>query len=144
MKIKHSSQILTTAHIFWRSNYFRQKYLEIASCAVSLFNNISIMLYCNPPNSCIALLRRRPSLASWCLLLCRCPQEKVTKVKGHSGKAISASDDHLIPWWTSPKAHNCDSWQLINIQVNDHICPNDDGIDDDNPELNIFIHWWWW
>ena len=38
--IKDLSQILTTALIFLYSNYFRQKYLEIASCAVSLFNNI--------------------------------------------------------------------------------------------------------
>ena len=30
----------TTAPIFLLSNYFRQKYLEIASCAVSLLNNI--------------------------------------------------------------------------------------------------------
>ena len=38
--IKDLSQILTTALIFLYSNYFRQKYLEIASCAVSLLNNI--------------------------------------------------------------------------------------------------------
>ena len=31
-----SSQIFTTAAIFLLYNYFRQKYLEIASCAVSL------------------------------------------------------------------------------------------------------------
>ena len=40
MKIGDSSQISTTAPIFLLSNYFRQKYLEIASCAVSLLNNI--------------------------------------------------------------------------------------------------------
>ena len=38
--IRYSSQISTTAPIFLLSNYFRQKYLEIASCAVSLLNNI--------------------------------------------------------------------------------------------------------
>ena len=40
MEIRDSSQIFTTAPIFLLSNYFRQKYLEIASCAVSLLNNI--------------------------------------------------------------------------------------------------------
>ena len=40
MEIRDSSQISTTAPIFLLSNYFRQKYLEIASCAVSLLNNI--------------------------------------------------------------------------------------------------------
>ena len=33
-------EIFTTAPIFLLSNYFRHKYLEIASCAVSLLNNI--------------------------------------------------------------------------------------------------------
>ena len=40
VSIRDFSQILTTAPIFLYSNYFRQKYLEIASCAVSLLNNI--------------------------------------------------------------------------------------------------------
>ena len=39
MEIRDSSQISTTALIFFLSYYFRQKYLEIASCAVSLLNN---------------------------------------------------------------------------------------------------------
>ena len=33
-------QITTTAPIFLKFKYFRQKYLEIASCSVSLLNNI--------------------------------------------------------------------------------------------------------
>ena len=37
VEIRDSSQICTTALIFLKSNYFRQKYLEIPSCAVSLF-----------------------------------------------------------------------------------------------------------
>ena len=40
VSIRDLSQILLTAPIFLYSNYFRQKYLEIASCAVSLLNNI--------------------------------------------------------------------------------------------------------
>ena len=40
VSIRDLSQILTTAPIFLYFNYFRQKYLEIASCAVSLLNNI--------------------------------------------------------------------------------------------------------
>ena len=40
MEIRDSSQISTTAPIFLLSNYFRQKYLKIASYAVSLLNNI--------------------------------------------------------------------------------------------------------
>ena len=40
MEIRDSSQISTTAPIFLLYNYFRQKYLKIASCAVSLLNNI--------------------------------------------------------------------------------------------------------
>ena len=40
MEIRDSSQISTTALIFLLYNYFRQKYLEITSCAVSLLNNI--------------------------------------------------------------------------------------------------------
>ena len=40
MEIRDSSQISTTAPIFLLSNYFRQKYLEIDSCAISLLNNI--------------------------------------------------------------------------------------------------------
>ena len=40
MEIGDSSQISTTAPIFLLSNYFRQKYLQIASYAVSLLNNI--------------------------------------------------------------------------------------------------------
>ena len=39
-EIENLSHITTTAPIFLLSNYFRQKYLEIASCAVSLLNNI--------------------------------------------------------------------------------------------------------
>ena len=39
-EIENLSQITTTAPIFLQFNYFRQKYLEIASCAVSLLNNI--------------------------------------------------------------------------------------------------------
>ena len=38
--IRDSNQIFTTEPIFLLSNFFRQKYLEIASCAVSLLNNI--------------------------------------------------------------------------------------------------------
>ena len=41
--IRYSSQISTTAPIFLLSNYFRQKYLEIASCTVSLLNNIAMV-----------------------------------------------------------------------------------------------------
>ena len=40
MEIRDSSLISTTALIFLLYNYFRQKYLEITSCAVSLLNNI--------------------------------------------------------------------------------------------------------
>ena len=40
IEIRDSSQTSTTAPIFLLSNYFRQKYLEIASCAVSLLNDI--------------------------------------------------------------------------------------------------------
>ena len=36
-----------TAPIFLLSNYFRQKCLEIASCAVSLLNNIWVLLQLN-------------------------------------------------------------------------------------------------
>ena len=36
MEIRDSIQILTTTPIFLQSNYFRQKYLEIASCSDSL------------------------------------------------------------------------------------------------------------
>ena len=36
MEIRDSSQISTTAPIFLEYNYFRQKYLEIASCSDSL------------------------------------------------------------------------------------------------------------
>ena len=36
MEIRDSIQILTTAPIFLQCNYFRQKYLEIASCSDSL------------------------------------------------------------------------------------------------------------
>ena len=39
-EIENLSQITSTAPIFLQFNYFRQKYLEIASCAVSLLNNI--------------------------------------------------------------------------------------------------------
>ena len=44
MEIRDSSQISTTAPIFLLSNYFRQKYLEIASCTVSLLNNIWVQV----------------------------------------------------------------------------------------------------
>ena len=40
LEIGNLIQITTTAPIFQQSHYFRQKYLEIASCAVSLLNNI--------------------------------------------------------------------------------------------------------
>ena len=40
VSIRDLSQTFTTAPIFQKSHYFRQKYLEIASCAVSLLNNI--------------------------------------------------------------------------------------------------------
>ena len=40
MEIGNLIQITTTAPIFQQSHYFRQKYLEIANCAVSLLNNI--------------------------------------------------------------------------------------------------------
>ena len=40
MEIRDSIQILTTAPIFLQSNYFRQKYLEIASCSDSLLIHI--------------------------------------------------------------------------------------------------------
>ena len=39
-EIENLSQITTTAPIFLQFNYFRQKYLEIASSAVSLLNYI--------------------------------------------------------------------------------------------------------
>ena len=39
IEIRDLSQTSTTSPIFLLSNYFRQKYLEIASCAVSLLNN---------------------------------------------------------------------------------------------------------
>ena len=39
-EIELLSQITTTAPIFLQFNYFRQKYLEIASSAVSLLNYI--------------------------------------------------------------------------------------------------------
>ena len=42
-EIENLSQITTTVPIFLQFNYFRQKYLEIASCAVSLLNNISLL-----------------------------------------------------------------------------------------------------
>ena len=38
--IRDLSQTFTTALIFQQSHYFRQKYLEITTCAVSLLNNI--------------------------------------------------------------------------------------------------------
>ena len=44
VSIRDLSQILTTAPIFLYFNYFRQKYLEIASCAVSLLNNIWVQV----------------------------------------------------------------------------------------------------
>ena len=37
VEFRDSSQICTTASIFSKSYYFRQKYFEIPSCAVSLF-----------------------------------------------------------------------------------------------------------
>ena len=40
----NSSQSFTTAPIFLLSNYFRLKYLKIASCAVSLLNNIWVRI----------------------------------------------------------------------------------------------------
>ena len=40
LEIGNLIQITTTAPIFQQSHYFRQKYLEIASWAVSLLNNI--------------------------------------------------------------------------------------------------------
>ena len=40
VSIRDLSQTFTTAPIFQKSHYFRQKYLEIASWAVSLFDNI--------------------------------------------------------------------------------------------------------
>merc|ERR1711989_77200 len=40
MSIRDLSQTFTTASIFKESHFFRQKYLEIASCEVSLLNNI--------------------------------------------------------------------------------------------------------
>ena len=40
VSIRDLSQTFTTAPIFQKSHYFRQKYLEIASWAVSLLNNI--------------------------------------------------------------------------------------------------------
>ena len=43
-EIENLSQITTTAPIFLQFNYFRQKYLEIASCAVSVLNNIWILV----------------------------------------------------------------------------------------------------
>ena len=44
LEIGNLIQIITTAPIFQQSHYFRQKYLEIASCAVSLLNNIWVEL----------------------------------------------------------------------------------------------------
>ena len=40
LEIGNLIQITTTAPIFQQSYYFRQKYLEITSCAVSLLNNV--------------------------------------------------------------------------------------------------------
>ena len=40
LEIGNLIQIITTAPIFQQSHYFRQKYLEIASCVVSLLNHI--------------------------------------------------------------------------------------------------------
>ena len=44
VSIRDLSRILTTAPIFLYFNYFRQKYLEIASCAVSLLNSIWVQV----------------------------------------------------------------------------------------------------
>jgi len=48
MEIGNLIQITTTAPIFQQSHYFRQKYLEIASCAVSLLNNIWVRVEHSP------------------------------------------------------------------------------------------------
>ena len=48
MEIWDSGQISTTASIFFLSNYFRQKYLEIASCTVSLLKNIWVRVEHSP------------------------------------------------------------------------------------------------
>ena len=42
LSIRDLSQTFNTAPIFQLSHYFRQKYLGIASCAVSLLNNIRV------------------------------------------------------------------------------------------------------
>ena len=44
VSIRDFSQILTTTPIFLYSNYFRQKYLKIARCAVPLLNNIWVQV----------------------------------------------------------------------------------------------------
>ena len=44
MEIRDSSQIFTTAPIILLSNYFRQTFFEIDSCAVSLLNNIWVQV----------------------------------------------------------------------------------------------------
>ena len=48
VSIRDLSQILTTAPIFLYFNFFRQKYLEIASCAVSLLNKIWVRVEHSP------------------------------------------------------------------------------------------------
>ena len=48
MEIRDSSQIPTTAPILLLYNYFRQKYLQIASCAVSLLKSIWIRVEHSP------------------------------------------------------------------------------------------------
>ena len=48
MEIGNLIQITTTTPIFQQSHYFRQKYLEIASWAVSLLNNIWVQVEHSP------------------------------------------------------------------------------------------------
>ena len=48
MEIRDLSQIPTTAPISLLYNYFRQKYLQIASCTVSLLKNIWVRVEHSP------------------------------------------------------------------------------------------------
>ena len=48
VKIRDSSKIPTTAPILLLSNYFRQNFLQIASCTVSLLKNIWVRVKHSP------------------------------------------------------------------------------------------------
>ena len=72
--------IFTTAPIFLLSNYFRQKYLEIASCAVSLFNNIWVRV----EHSLLQQLNLQPS-GTTCI--------------GHQAASIALPHCLELPYW---------------------------------------------